>query len=87
MKEVDNAERKNDCLEYKYEVNRVTGYIKSSIRLINNIQRCEQISITNKTGELNLFISDIYTYMCIFKCLCISRTTIIMRKTNYLINF
>ena len=68
----------NSKLKLCYGLNRV---IKSSIRLIFNIKRCDQISITKKVVELNWFLMD---NMCKFKILSITHKTIILRKLKYL---
>ena len=65
-------------LKLYYLLNRV---IKSTIRLIFNIKRCDQISITKKLVELNLFL---YDNMYTFKILSITHKTVIMRKSKYL---
>ena len=56
----------NSKLKLFYGLNRV---IKSSTRLIFNIKRCDQISITTKLGDLNWFLMD---NMCKFKILSIT---------------
>ena len=56
----------NSKLKLFYGLNIV---IKSSIRLIFNIKRCDQISITKKLVELNWFLMD---NMCKFKILSIT---------------
>ena len=68
----------NSKLKLCYGLNRV---IKSSTRLIFNIKRCDQISITKKLGDLNWFLMD---NMCKFKILSITHKTIILKKPIYL---
>ena len=68
----------NSKLKLFYGLNRV---IKSSTRLIFNIKRCDQISITKKLGDLNWFLMD---NMCKFKILSITHKTIILKKPIYL---